>query len=68
LKAVVVSLETGVNQYFEHDEPIDFNTTAFFIRLFPRRSIKKGWSYNVNVLRIEIPVSATKESPWMVTK
>jgi 5'-nucleotidase len=66
VKAMAVSLETGVAQCYEHDESVDFQTAAYFVNFFASRLLGKTWPEDVDVLKVEIPMTATPQSPWMV--
>jgi 5'-nucleotidase len=68
LKAIAVSLETDSARWYEHDHSVDFGAALYFVRLFAARSLENNWPSDVDVLKVEIPISATPESGWMVTR
>ncbi|RPH59710.1 MAG: 5'/3'-nucleotidase SurE [Chloroflexi bacterium] len=68
LKAIAVSLETDAARWFEHDQSVDFGTAMHFVRLFAVRALENKWPLDVDVLKVEIPISATPKSGWMVTR
>ncbi len=68
IPAMAVSLETRVSQYHEYDETIDFGTAIHFVRFFAARILGKTLPPDVDVLKIDIPASATPETGWIVTR
>lgn len=68
IPALAISLETNVDQYYRHDSGVDFRTAAHFLHFFASRLIGKGLPADVDVLKIEVPMRATPETRWMVTR
>jgi len=67
IHSLAVSLEIPGVQYDKHDTEIDFSTALHFTRFFAPKLLKKKWPFDVDVFKVEIPSSATIESPWEVT-
>ena len=67
IPAIAASLE------FDHTGPHDghpalnFAVAAHFVRLFAEKMLNKRMPDDVDLLKIDVPASATVESPWMVT-
>jgi 5'-nucleotidase len=68
IKALAVSVETDVARYFEHDNTLDFAACVHFVRLFAARALALAWPRDVDVLKIDIPASATPQTGWRVTR
>jgi len=68
LRALAVSLETPESHYFEHDTTTDFGTAMHFVHLFAAASLNQPWPSDVDVIKIDVPATATPETKWMVTR
>jgi 5'-nucleotidase len=68
IRALAISLEISSDDYFRLDRQIDFGTAAFFGKLFARRTLRQAWPPDVDVLKIEVPRLATRETSWVVTR
>ena len=78
IPAIAVSLETRPMHYYEHDAAIDFSAAAHFTALFAgrvlaaRRSTPTGTATglppDVDVLKVDVPGSATRATAWKVTR
>jgi 5'-nucleotidase len=68
IPALAVSLEMPVGEYFEHNESVNFLTAHYFVHYFAERLLGKLFPTDVDVLKIDIPIHATPESPWVVTR
>lgn len=79
IPALAVSLETGAMQYYEHDTTVDFAPVASFARLFAQLVLAglrredaplAGGKLppDVDVLKIDVPRSATTATPWTITR
>jgi 5'-nucleotidase len=68
IPALAVSLETDQSQHYSHDTSVDFTTAIHFTRLFADRWLNGRRPVNVDVLKIDIPASATPETPWRMTR
>ncbi len=68
IPALAASLETHVDQYYRHDRGVDFSTAIHFLHFFASRLIGKSFPEDVDVLKLDVPMRATPESRWMVTR
>ena len=68
IPALAVSMETEVEQYYKHDQGVDFRAAIHFVHFFASRLIGKSLPFDVDVLKIEIPMTATPDTPWMVAR
>lgn len=65
--AIAASLELDGTEYLDHDPAVDFSVAAHFVHMFAARMLNQAMPADVDLLKIEIPASATVETPWMVT-
>jgi len=66
--ALAVSLETPVAYHTSHSTEIDFSVAAYFTYYFAKRVLDNlPLPHDVDVLKIDVPASATPETPWRMT-
>ena len=68
IPALAVSLETDFALHHNHDDSVDFTAALHFTRLFAERWLNGERLANVDILKIDIPASATPETPWRMTR
>jgi broad specificity polyphosphatase/5'/3'-nucleotidase SurE len=66
--AIAVSLETDPQENFFHSTDIDFSVAAYFTRLCAGLMIGAGPIPDVDVLKVEVPADASRDTPWTVTR
>ncbi len=66
--ALAVSLELPTTDYHSYDEEVDFAAAAYFVRYFSERVLGKELPFDVDLLKIDIPLAATVETPWVVVR
>ncbi|MBN1991177.1 MAG: 5'/3'-nucleotidase SurE [Anaerolineae bacterium] len=62
--ALAISLGTPEQYYFSHSREIDFSTAAHFTRYFAQKTLKHGLPARVDLLKIDVPATATAQTPW----
>jgi 5'-nucleotidase len=67
LKALAVSLQILSEKWFSY-ENLDFSTAAHFCALFTRLVLERGLPADADLLKIEVPVEATPETPWKLVR
>ncbi len=67
IPGIAVSLETPVENHFSYAS-IDWNAAIHFLRHFVQLSLTKGLPKGVDILKIDVPNSATIHTPWKVTR
>ncbi len=67
IPSIAVSLETPVECHFDYT-PQEWDVAGHFLRYFVKQSLEKGFPDGVNILKIDVPSTATENSPWRVTK
>ena len=66
--ALAMSLETGVEHHLGYSREIDFSTAAWFAAHFARLLLEKKLPADVDLLKVDVPSSATPETPWQITR
>lgn len=67
IPSLAVSLELDNEDYLGYSKETDFSTAAIFTRRFARILLEKKLPADVNVLNVNVPSSATPDTPWRVT-
>jgi len=68
IPSLAISLETAKEHHYDLSHDIDFAVAAFFTRIFAQRLLSVKLPSDVDVLKIEVPEDATKQTPWRLTK
>lgn len=68
LPALAISLETDPAHYHSHSDEVDFSVAAHFTRLFAEKALALTFPPDVDVLKVEVPKSATIHTPWQITR
>ncbi|HEY3345482.1 MAG TPA: 5'/3'-nucleotidase SurE [Anaerolineaceae bacterium] len=68
IPAMAISLETVIDVHFSHSDEVDFSIARHFTTLFARLLLEKRMPADVDVLKIDVPSSATRETPWEITR
>jgi len=68
--AMAVSLQVASEYYLTHSTEIDFTVAAHFVQMFARRLLASsgGLVEDVDLLKIDVPDTATPATPWRVTR
>ncbi len=65
--ALAISLETAQVFHMTLSESIDFGAAAHFTRYFARQVLNRGLPTGVDLLKIDVPATATPQTPWQPT-
>ena len=65
--AIAVSQRTSPGLHLSY-APIDFSASAYFARLFGEMMMTGQFPPDVDILKIDIPLDATPQTPWRVTR
>lgn len=66
--SLAVSLQILDNGYLTYSRETKFTAAAHFTRYFAQRLLERTMPADVNVLKVEVPASATPETPWEVVR
>ncbi len=68
IPALAVSLETAQAFHRQHSDEVDFSTAAYFAHLFAQKVLAEGLPEQVDILKIEVPASATPQTEWRMSR
>lgn len=66
--ALAVSLQTDKRYHYNHSGEVDFDVAAHFAREFATRLLAQPMPADVDLLKVDIPCSATIQTPWRTTR
>lgn len=67
IPSIAVSLETPVDTHLTYSEQ-DWTAATHFLKHFTLRAIEEGFPTGIDLLKIDVPCSASIECPWRVTR
>lgn len=65
--AIAVSLQITSDDYLSYSNQ-DFSTAAYFTYHFARLLLEKAFPEDVDLLKVEVPTGATRETAWRMTR
>jgi 5'-nucleotidase len=68
IPAMAVSLETEQRHHYSNSNEVDFSVAAYFTQYFGRLMLEKHMPADVDVLKVEVPCDANRETPWITTR
>lgn len=68
IPAMAISLETPIEYHYSFSEEVDFSTAAYFTQYFATLFLSRNMPFDVDALKIDIPILATLETPWEITR
>ena len=68
IPALAVSLQLTSEDFLGYSRETDFSIAAVFTRRFARLLLKQQMPADVHVLNVNIPVGATPDTPWRMTR
>ena len=68
IPALAMSLETEKEYHLSYSPEIDFTAAGYFTAYFARLLIERRLPSDVNVLKVDVPSTATESTPWEVTR
>jgi len=67
IPALAVSLEVEPRLHLSYSSEVDFSTAAYFTAYFGALLLEKRLPADVDVLKVDIPTTATPDTPWEIT-
>jgi 5'-nucleotidase len=64
---IAISVQTDPEYHTSHDASIDFAVSAVFARSFAERLLAHGLPQGVDILKVDVPTTATADTPWHLT-
>jgi 5'-nucleotidase len=68
LPALAVSLQTPKETHTQPSDTVDFTAAIHFTHLFARQLLEVTLPFDVSVLKLDVPASATPDTPWRLTR
>ena len=67
IPGIAVSLEVDERYHHSHDASVDFSAAALFARRFASRVLACGLPPGVDILKVDVPETASGNTPWRIT-
>ncbi len=68
IPALAISLETLIEHHYSLSDQVDFQAAAYFTRIFAQILLERPMPPDVDVLKVDVPMDATPETPWEITR
>jgi 5'-nucleotidase len=68
IPAIAISQQTPIDLHTSYSPDVDFKPAAYFARRFGLWMMNERRPDDVDVLKIDVPLGATPETPWKVTR
>jgi 5'-nucleotidase len=69
IPSLAVSLQLiDSSQYLGYSDQVDFSTAAYFTQVFANLLLEKQLPADVDLLKLDVPYTATPQTPWRVTR
>lgn len=68
IPSLAVSLETDQKNHRRHARDVDFSVAASFTARFARWMLLNRLPAEVDILKVDVPASATHQTPWRLTR
>ena len=65
--ALAISLETDKEHHLSYSNDVNFSHAAYFAAFFAGKLLEKTFPENTNLLKVDVPRSATRETAWQTT-
>ncbi len=68
IPSIALSLETGREHHLSYSNEVDFSVAAHFGQLFARLMLRGDRFSDVDVLKVDVPSDARRDTPWQITQ
>ena len=68
IPSLAVSLETDISYHLSHSDKVDFTAAMYFTHFFAERMLALSCPNDVDVLKVDVPGNASRETEWRVTR
>ena len=66
--ALAMSLQTPIEYHLIHSDTVDFTVAGYFTRYFAAQVLERGLPAQVDLLKIDVPATATPDTPWRAAR
>jgi len=68
IPALAMSLQVkNFEDVYQHSDHINFSIAGYFTKYFAELALSKPFPPDVHILKIDVPVEATPQTPWQIT-
>jgi 5'-nucleotidase len=67
-RSLAVSLEVHQKYHLSYSNEVDFSAAAHFTKLFAQKLLEKKFPQEVDLLKVEVPSDATRETGWELAR
>lgn len=68
IPALAVSMETRAEHHLSLSQDVDFGAAGYFTRLIAKAMLEGELPEDVDVIKLDVPKSATPHTPWVITR
>lgn len=69
IPSLAISLETKKEYHYNHGHDVDWRAASYWLRYFAQHALaSQPWPEDVAALKIDIPTTATPQTPWRLTR
>ncbi len=68
IPTLAVSMQVPLEQHYVNETDVDFAATMHFVRQFARQWLNGSSPPGVDLLKLDVPATATPGTPWRVTR
>lgn len=65
---LAASLQTPTSAHYNLSKEVDFAIAAYFTHVFAQKILEHPMPFDVDVLNLNVPADATRETPWVLTR
>jgi 5'-nucleotidase len=66
--SLAISQQTPKETHAQPSDSVDFTAAIHFTRLFARHLLEVELPFDVSVIKLDVPASATPDTPWRLTR
>jgi 5'-nucleotidase len=68
IPALAMSMQTTSEHFLSLSHEVDFSAAGYFTQIFARKMLSQGFPFDVDLLKVDVPINATRETPWALTR
>lgn len=68
IPSMAISLETDMRHHYAYSDEVDFSAAGYFAAYFGRLILQNRFPPDVDVLKVDVPCDASRDTPWVVTR
>ncbi len=68
IPALAVSMQTSSEHHLSLSKDVSFSAAGYFTHKFARKILENQLPEDVDVIKLDIPLGATPETPWVLTR